>query len=107
MPAEIVRGWSPRLIPFTTRDGLAELWAAAIGLQLQRFVTARSVVRAWVSAPNYQDAGLEPAVARWKAVPVDLRFCPPGILSPCTEADVRMWLGTGSCLERTGKFIQW
>lgn len=91
--------WKPDIDLAHAPHGLYPLWAMALTVALKRPVEPREVVSA-VRHPGWPDTGLEPAVARWKAVPVRHRFCPPGIKAPCTEADVRMWLKVGATLER-------
>lgn len=98
MPAEIVFGWKPvLLVPLPILFGA---WAAAMAVQLRRPVTPTEVMAA-LEAPPPLDVGVEPAVARWRAVLPAFRFCPPGI-DPrrVTETDVRMWLKVGCILER-------
>jgi len=92
--------WNPALDRVAGRDGLTVIWAMALTVALGRRVRPAEVAAA-LQATDHWDAGLEPAVTRWKAVPPSLRFCPPGIRrSAVTEADVRMWLKVGAILER-------
>jgi hypothetical protein len=94
-------GWHPVLArPVYGMDALYALWAKALTVTLRRPVRALDVYVA-IRVTEHWDPGLGPAVARWKAVPASMRFCPPGIARfSVTEADVRMWLKVGAILER-------
>lgn len=93
-------GWTPVLDRAAGMDGLHFVWAMALTVALRRPVRPIEVGAA-LAVTDHWDPGLEPAMARWRAVPPSLRFCPPGIRrSAMTETDVLMWLKVGSVLER-------
>lgn len=96
----MIERWEPRLDRVMGSDGLYRMWAKALTVALGRTVSPEQVAVA-VRTSIHWDTGLEPAIARWRAVPSSLRFCPPGIdRRYLTEADVRMWLKVGAILER-------
>lgn len=100
MGRELAAGWSPFLYGVRGPEGLYRLWAVTLSATLGRPVRAAEVALA-IHATDHVDAGLEPAVNRWRAIPPPLRFCPPGIRRQyMDESDIRMWLKVGAILER-------
>lgn len=93
--------WKPATIrSIGSLDDLCALWAPVLGLQLQR-VMEPAEVRQALSMPAPPDDGVEAALERWSAVPLDCRFVPPGIRRDgVTELDIRVWLKVGAILER-------